>query len=157
MKRTIITIILVGILILLGAIYYFFGRGNNQQANESKKKEKIEASVNTASTNDALNIQILKEGTGTGAKSGDKLQVHYTGTLKDGTKFDSSRDRGEPFIFFLGAGQVIKGWDQGLIGMKVGEMRKLTIPPNLGYGSRDLGAIPPNSTLIFEIELLKIN
>ncbi len=156
MKLTAIIIILAGILILLGTIYYFLGYGNNQQADEPEKEEKIEA-PNTVSTNDALNIQTLKEGTETGARSGDKLQVHYTGTLKDGTKFDSSRDRGEPFTFTLGAGQVIKGWDRGLIGMKVGEIRKLVIPSALGYGNADMGTIPPNSTLIFEIELLKIN
>ena len=101
--------------------------------------------------------EILKEGSGDGAKSGDTVTVHYTGTLTDGRKFDSSVGRA-PFTFQLGTGYVIAGWDQGLVGMKVGEKRKLTIPPELGYGARGAGdAIPPNATLIFEIEMLKIN
>ena len=88
------------------------------------------------------------------AKAGDEVEVHYTGTLKDGTKFDSSRDRNQPFKFMLGSGQVIKGWDQGLVGMKVGQKKKLTIPPELGYGAQAKGKIPPNSTLLFDIEVI---
>jgi len=92
-------------------------------------------------------------------KKGDKLKMHYTGTLKsDGSKFDSSLDRGTPFEFTLGTGSVIKGWDQGLVGMCVGEKRRLTIPPHLGYGERGSGAkIPPNSWLVFEVECVEIN
>ena len=104
-----------------------------------------------------LQIEDLKVGTGAEAKAGQKVQVHYVGTLTDGSKFDSSRDRGEGFDFKLGAGQVIKGWDQGVAGMKVGGMRKLTIPPELGYGAGGYPpVIPPNSTLVFEVELLKV-
>lgn len=96
-------------------------------------------------------------GIGAEAKAGDSVSVHYTGTLTDGTKFDSSLDRGQPFTFTLGAGEVIKGWDQGVAGMKVGGKRKLTIPPELGYGSAGAGAtIPPNATLVFEVELLDV-
>jgi FKBP-type peptidyl-prolyl cis-trans isomerase FkpA len=104
-----------------------------------------------------LQIETLKPGTGAEAKAGDRVMVHYVGTLTDGKKFDSSRDRGEGFRFTLGQGQVIQGWDQGVAGMKVGETRKLTIPPALGYGARGFPpVIPANATLVFEVELLKV-
>ena len=97
-------------------------------------------------------------GDGTQAKAGDTVSVHYTGWLENGTKFDSSKDRNQAFTFNLGAGMVIKGWDEGVAGMKIGGTRKLTIPSELGYGSRGAGGvIPPNATLIFEVELLAIN
>lgn len=99
-----------------------------------------------------------KVGTGDEAVTGKQVTVHYTGWLANGTKFDSSKDRGTPFSFQLGGGQVIKGWDQGVVGMKVGGIRKLTIPPELGYGARGAGGvIPPNATLVFEVELLGVN
>ena len=104
-----------------------------------------------------LVIETLKEGTGEPAKEKDKLTVDYTGYLEDGTKFDSSLDRGQPFIFTLGIKEVIKGWDEGMIGAKVGEKRKLTIPSNLAYGERGIASlILPNSTLVFEIEVINI-
>ena len=107
----------------------------------------------------SVKVEIIKEGTGEVSKNGDTVTVHYVGTLENGTKFDSSIDRGTPFSFLLGAGQVLKGWDLGVLGMKVGEKRKLTIPPSLAYGETGTpgGPIPPNATLIFEIELLSIN
>ncbi|MEE9544414.1 MAG: FKBP-type peptidyl-prolyl cis-trans isomerase [Rhodospirillales bacterium] len=103
-----------------------------------------------------LKIEDIEVGTGQEAATGMTVEVHYTGWLTNGFKFDSSLDRGQPFSFGLGLRQVIKGWDQGVVGMKEGGKRRLTIPPELGYGSREMGSIPANSTLIFEVELLKV-
>lgn len=104
-----------------------------------------------------LQIEELLVGTGAEAKAGDRVNVHYTGWLTNGTKFDSSLDRREPFSFLLGKRMVIAGWDQGVAGMKVGGRRKLTIPPELGYGARGAGGvIPPGATLVFEVELLSL-
>ena len=105
-----------------------------------------------------LKIETVIEGNGATATTGDLVSVHYKGMLSDGDVFDASGPRGKPFSFEIGAGQVISGWEQGVSGMKVGEVRKLTIPPELGYGARGAGdAIPPNATLIFEIELLDVS
>ncbi|WP_044236913.1 FKBP-type peptidyl-prolyl cis-trans isomerase [Chondromyces apiculatus] len=104
-----------------------------------------------------LGIEDVTVGQGAEAKAGHSVTVHYVGTLTNGSKFDSSRDRGKGFSFKLGGGQVIKGWDQGVAGMRVGGTRKLTIPPDLGYGARGFPpVIPPNSTLLFEVELLEV-
>jgi len=132
-NKTLIWILLL-ILVSFGFIYY--GKNSNMGP---------------------LKIETLKEGTGQEVKNGDTVFVHYTGTLENGTKFDSSLDRGRPFSFVLGSGQVIPGWEEGILGMKIGEKRELTIAPELAYGSAGFGnMIPPNATLIFEVELLEI-
>ncbi|HWD23204.1 MAG TPA: FKBP-type peptidyl-prolyl cis-trans isomerase [Burkholderiales bacterium] len=105
----------------------------------------------------ALDIEDLVVGSGAAAAKGQRVTVHYTGWLTNGSKFDSSKDRNQPFAFSLGRGEVIQGWDQGVEGMKVGGKRKLTIAPELGYGARGAGGvIPPNATLVFEVELLEV-
>jgi len=142
MKKTILISGFIAIVMLVGIVLLAeFNKNENKTMNKN-----------------GVEIEIIKEGTGLEAKNGNKVSVHYTGTLENGTKFDSSLDRGEPFAFVLGTRQVIRGWDIGVEGMKIGEKRKLTIPSELAYGSRGVpGAIPPNTTLIFEVELLEIN
>jgi FKBP-type peptidyl-prolyl cis-trans isomerase FkpA len=113
--------------------------------------------ANATTTASGLKYEDVKVGTGETATAGKTVSVHYTGWLTDGKKFDSSKDRGKPFEFPLGGGRVIKGWDEGVQGMKVGGVRKLTIPASLGYGSRGAGGvIPPDATLVFEVELLGV-
>ena len=115
------------------------------------------ADPNEIATASGLKYVELQEGTGDEARTGKTVSVHYTGWLENGTKFDSSHDRRQPFSFALGAGQVIRGWDEGVVGMKIGGKRRLTIPSNLGYGARGAGGvIPPNAILIFEVELLGV-
>jgi FKBP-type peptidyl-prolyl cis-trans isomerase len=112
---------------------------------------------NPTTTPSGLQYQDVERGFGDTAKAGKQVSVHYTGYLTDGTKFDSSLDRKQPFTFALGTGQVIKGWDEGVAGMQVGGRRKLMIPPELGYGTRGAGGvIPPNATLVFDVELLDV-
>ena len=121
---------------------------------DATHSQKDTVAENTSATE--LKSEILQPGSGQAATKGDNVVVHYTGTFTDGKKFDSSVDRGTPFNFTLGAGQVIRGWDEGVVGMLIGEKRKLTIPPEMGYGAQGVGPIPPNSTLVFEVELLDI-
>jgi FKBP-type peptidyl-prolyl cis-trans isomerase len=150
MNRTLITLGVVGCVGLLILV----GWGLNA---EDKKGEEKKDEPKVIKTKSGLEYQDLKEGTGVEAKKGDTVVVHYTGWLKENKKkFDSSLDRGKPFDFELGAGDVIKGWDEGVAGMKVGGKRRLIIPSELGYGKTGKGDIPPNADLVFEVELLKI-
>ncbi|MEP0827877.1 MAG: FKBP-type peptidyl-prolyl cis-trans isomerase [bacterium] len=128
------------------------------KATEKKAEKAAKMEAKEIATETGLKYVDLKVGTGASPKKGDKVSVHYTGWLLDGKKFDSSVDRGQPFEFNIGTGQVIKGWDEGVMSMKVGGKRKLIIPPDLAYGQRAVGGglIPANSTLIFEVELLGI-
>lgn len=143
--------------------YVNFGNNNAQLQLEESRPEATQksssSSMNTNSTSlsPKLKIDIIAEGTGPAVKVGDTILIHYVGTLQDGTKFDSSRDRNQPFQTKIGVGQVIQGWDEGVVGMQVGGKRILTIPPDLGYGAQGAGGvIPPNATLIFEVELIQI-
>lgn len=127
-------------------------------ANFTIAQNLISTEENLVTTDSGLQYVDLQKGTGASPQPGQTVTVHYTGTLEDGTKFDSSRDRNRPFSFTIGVGQVIKGWDEGVASMQVGGRRKLIIPPDLGYGARGAGGvIPPNATLIFDVELLKIS
>jgi FKBP-type peptidyl-prolyl cis-trans isomerase len=126
-------------------------------AGHSFKEPTMSESTAPITTDSGLVIEELVIGSGAEAKAGDTVIVHYTGWLTDGSKFDSSKDRNDPFSFGLGRRQVIGGWDEGVQGMKIGGTRKLTIPPELGYGARGAGGvIPPNATLVFEVELLEL-
>ncbi|MDO8435883.1 MAG: FKBP-type peptidyl-prolyl cis-trans isomerase [bacterium] len=144
------------IIVLIVAVFGFYFMLQNKEKPKENNSENQGAILKEQ--NGGLKIEVIQEGQGKTAENENIVSVHYTGTLLDGTKFDSSRDRGVPFSFTLGAGQVIKGWDIGVLGMKVGEKRKLTIPPELGYGEKGTpgGPIPPNAFLIFEVELLSI-
>lgn len=167
------TNVLIAILLVVGAVFVYKYvsdwnvdvdskevKSKTDQAAE-KKIEKIEEQVTNNDNNQKnmdLKIETTQEGTGDKlTKAGDTISVHYTGKLENGTKFDSSVDRGTPFEFTIGQGMVIAGWEKGLLDMKVGEKRILTIPSEMGYGSQGAGGvIPPNATLIFEVELMGI-
>ncbi len=158
------TISIVSILVVVVAVIAFILIVNNNQTSQNNMpQEENNNQTQDNSKNQGVKIETLKEGSGQEAKTGDTVTVDYVGTLEDGTKFDSSIDRGKTFELTLGEGSVIEGWEVGVLGMKVGEKRRLTIPAEFGYGPRDITdgvgnvIIPANSTLIFEVDLLGIN
>jgi len=141
------SLLVFGLVVILMIVAYFIMNG-------AKNNQHLSNNFNIQ----GMKVEILKQGAGQVAESGNRVTVDYVGVLEDGTKFDSSIDRGQPFSFVLGAGQVIQGWDLGVAGMKIGEKRKLTIPYNLAYGETGIpgGPIPPKATLIFEVDLIAI-
>jgi len=159
---------LVAFAVMIVLSFGFFAfRGSSSESSDTSNVSEIQLTddLNQSLVEDDilesvedLQIEDIVTGTGDEAVSGKSVTVHYTGTLTNGTKFDSSLDRDEPFSFNLGSGMVIKGWEEGIVGMKVGGTRKLTIPPSMAYGTSGTpdGSIPPNSTLIFEVELLGV-
>jgi peptidylprolyl isomerase len=161
--RTAIVVIVI-ILLLIGGVWLLFGTSkkadNTSSANTSSAKTSNptitmkEPALSTNTTPDGLKIEVIKKGSGPQVKSGDTVSIDYIGELQDGSVFDSSYKRGTPFETQIGVGQVIKGWDEGVVGMQVGEERRLTIPPELGYGATGAGSsIPPNATLLFDVTL----
>lgn len=158
--RIVLALTLVSALALVGCAAKPAANTETVPASEQPQAETTTSALPQVSSEDVkeLKIEDKKVGSGAAAKSGDNVTVEYTGWLTDGTEFDSSKKAGVSFTFPLGAGQVIKGWDEGVVGMKVGGVRKLTIPSSMGYGEQGAGGvIPPNATLIFEVKLLKIN
>ncbi|MDP1629654.1 MAG: FKBP-type peptidyl-prolyl cis-trans isomerase [bacterium] len=143
--------------IIMAVIFVGFGLiFSGEDRTDSLAPASVLTAPEFSENQNGLQIKDIITGSGAEAKNGDLLTVNYVGALLDGVKFDSSYDRNQPFQFTLGAGQVIKGWDLGVLGMKVGGKRKLVIPSEFGYGSQAVGTIPPNSTLIFEVELLEV-
>ena len=154
MRNIILLVSIAAMLIIMGTVL-----SRNKIANAPTIENKTEQKNNQINENKPMQLEIKTTQEGTGerrVKKGDTISVHYTGKLTNGTKFDSSVDRGVPFEFTVGAGMVIQGWEQGFIGAKVGEKRTLTIPAEMGYGARAVGLIPANSTLIFDVELVSI-
>jgi len=161
MEKALLFIILA-VVVIGGGYWVMENRQSTEQRTQVATTTKTEQIINekdktTMETQTSFQIIDLTVGTGEAVKSGDTVSVQYRGTLEDGTVFDESYKRGEAFTFTVGVGQVIQGWDQGLIGMKIGGKRKLIIPYTMGYGEQGMGPIPPKATLLFEIELEKIS
>jgi len=158
MTKQFIASVIIGVLLLVVFAYFVFGLSGTPGSTSSQSTTDTQQ-VSPQQTNSNAKLQITDEKIGTGAavKKGDTVDIKYTGTLTNGTIFDSTdKHGGTPFETQIGVGQVIAGWDQGIIGMKVGGKRKLVIPPSLGYGDQSVGSIPANSTLIFQVELVSI-
>lgn len=155
-----IIISLISVAVLSVAIFVLMNKDTTTLPNDDEQKTDLNLNNQENMTNisdfEQLGITTIKEGAGQGAIAGNVVSVHYEGTLSDGTKFDSSYDRGTPFEFTLGQNSVIQGWEQGLLGMKVGEIRELNIPSSMGYGPSGSGPIPGSAGLIFKVELLEI-
>jgi len=161
----IVTIVVVAVLVITGMgsmVYSFMAQptaSNSSNSTQAEVKGVIDNSVKLSDNKNMTDTLVMEDivvGQGDAVVAGDTITVHYTGWLTNGTKFDSSVDRGEPFTTKIGVGRVIQGWDEGMVGMKIGGKRKLTIPASMGYGDRAVSVIPANSTLIFEVELLRI-
>jgi len=155
-KNTKILLIIIAVVVVALVIFIFWGSAGQDKSRKADNTNQEQSKMETIILPGGLQIMDEVLGSGDQAAVGNTVVVNYVGTLTDGKKFDSSYDRGQPFSFRLGTGQVIMGWDQGILGMKVGGKRKLIIPPSLGYGSQSVGSIPANSTLIFEVELLGV-
>ena len=155
MQKSILILIILIVVVAIGlGIYFYISYSSTSKAPNNNVAQNQEP---TEFETQGVMVKILTKGSGVGAKNGDNVLVHYVGKLADGSQFDSSVDKNIPFPFLLGAGRVIKGWDIGVVGMKVGEKRMLTIPPELAYGANGFLTIPPNATLTFEVQMIKIN
>lgn len=153
-KRSKIIALVIVVALIIAGIIYLINSSSKSSSTTSTASTSVAEFDNATTTASGLKYIDEVEGTGASPTKGQTITVHYTGTLTNGTKFDSSRDKGQPIDFLIGVGKVIKGWDEGLMSMKVGGRRKLLIPPNLAYGAAGRPSIPPNSTLIFDVELL---
>ncbi|MDE2213474.1 MAG: FKBP-type peptidyl-prolyl cis-trans isomerase [Patescibacteria group bacterium] len=156
-KKTLYTGIGVAVAIIVIGYFFFYGSSMNPFNNQEQGPSVPNLQGNPVSASDSVVTQDVKVGTGPIAQSGETVQVNYVGKLQDGTVFDQSANHNGPFTFTLGAGQVIPGWDEGILGMRVGGERVLIIPPSLGYGQQQVGPIPPNSTLVFDVTLLGVS
>ncbi|MDD4358223.1 MAG: FKBP-type peptidyl-prolyl cis-trans isomerase [Candidatus Pacebacteria bacterium] len=156
-RQNLIKNILLIVLFIVLMYFVFQSFTRKEEVNNNEEGETVNITIDDMQINEKkVDIEVLKEGEGESSKVGDTLSVHYTGTFENGEKFDSSLDRGIPFEFTLGRHSVIKGWEEGMLNMKVGEKRKLFIPYELAYGENGYGTIPPKSNLTFEVELLEI-
>lgn len=157
-RQSLIVLVVIVIIVIIAAWFVWQKYSSSSPASLSQNSTPTPTRNANITNVQGVQVEVLKEGNGAAAQNGDGVTVNYVGTLQNGTKFDSSIDRGQPFSFTLGSGQVIRGWDIGVLGMKIGEERKLTIPPNLAYGANGAGnVIPPNATLIFDVTMLDIN